>query len=95
MCMKGDDRLFRANYTAFFASASDSLMSPLLLLRQAFEGQLAWDSNPLYVLMHESIYCQGGVASDWAAHRVRADPEFNSAFDADKATKEGEDYGLF
>ena len=42
--------------------------------------------------MHESIYCQGGVASDWAAHRVRAEPEFDSAFDAVKATKEGEDY---
>ena len=39
---------------------------------QAFEGQMAWDSNPLYALLHESIYCQGGgTASNWAAHRVR------------------------
>ena len=33
---------------------------------------MAWDSNPLYALLHESIYCQGGgTASNWAAHRVR------------------------
>jgi len=52
---------------------------------------MAWDSNPLYVLMHESIYCQGGDGSSWAAHRVRAEPEFASAFDAVEATKSGAD----
>jgi hypothetical protein len=36
----------------------------------AFDQQMPWDSNPLYALMHESIYCQG-AASNWAAHRVR------------------------
>lgn len=31
---------------------------------------MAWDTNPLYALLHESIYCQG-AASSWAAHRIR------------------------
>lgn len=31
---------------------------------------MAWDTNPLYAIMHEAIYCQG-AASNWAAHRVR------------------------
>lgn len=35
---------------------------------------MAWDSNPLYALLHEAIYCQGGQASAWAAHRVRCVP---------------------
>ncbi|GAX76714.1 hypothetical protein CEUSTIGMA_g4160.t1 [Chlamydomonas eustigma] len=48
---------------------------------KAFEAQMAWDSNPLYVLLHESIYCQG-AASNWAAHRVRSEPEFSTVFDA-------------
>ena len=64
-------------------------MSDAVPLQQGFEGQLSWDSNPLYVLLHESIYCQGGVASDWSAHRVRAEPEFAATFDALKAVKEG------
>ena len=32
---------------------------------------MAWDTNPLYALLHEAIYCQGGQAAAWAAHRVR------------------------
>ena len=27
---------------------------------------LPWGSNPLYAILHESIYCQG-AASEWAA----------------------------
>jgi hypothetical protein len=42
---------------------------------------MSWDTNPLYVLLHESIYCQPGGASRWAAHRVRT-AEFASHFDA-------------
>lgn len=30
-----------------------------------------FDSNPLYAIMHEAIYCQGGNPSQWSAHRVR------------------------
>ncbi|GKA36918.1 alpha/beta hydrolase fold-1 [Tanacetum coccineum] len=53
----------------------------------AFESWLSFDSNPLYALMHESIYCQG-AASGWAAHKVRGEHE--SKFDATKAAKEGQ-----
>lgn len=31
---------------------------------------MAWDTNPLYAMLHEAIYCQG-AASRWAAHRIR------------------------
>lgn len=34
--------------------------------------------NPLYALLHESIYAQTGAATDWAAHRVRGEfPDFD------------------
>ncbi|MCO5595075.1 hypothetical protein L7F22_049112 [Adiantum nelumboides] len=51
-----------------------------------FENWLSFDTNPLYALMHESIYCQG-AASNWAAHRIR--DEFRDQFDAVKAAKSG------
>ncbi|KAI5055698.1 hypothetical protein GOP47_0029219 [Adiantum capillus-veneris] len=52
-----------------------------------FENWFSFDTNPLYALMHESIYCQG-AASNWAAHRIR--DEFRDQFDAVKAAKNGE-----
>lgn len=52
----------------------------------AFEKWSAFDTNPLYAILHESIYCQG-AASQWSAHRIRAEHE--SKFDAIKAAKEG------
>ncbi len=65
----------------------DGEMNPAFA--KGFEGQMAWDSNPLYVLMHESIYSQG-AASNWAAHRVREEPEFAEVFDAASAAASGE-----
>jgi hypothetical protein len=41
---------------------------------------MPWDTNPLYALLHESIYCQG-CASEWAAFRVR-NSDYAEAFDA-------------
>lgn len=52
----------------------------------AFEKWSAFDTNPLYAILHESIYCQG-APSLWSAHRVRAN--YDDKFDAVKATKEG------
>lgn len=52
-----------------------------------FENWLSFDTNPLYALMHESIYCQG-AASKWAAHRVR--DEFGDQFNAVKAAQGGQ-----
>lgn len=47
---------------------------------QAFDSWMPWDVNPLYALLHESIYCQGS-ASRWAAWRIR-NTEFLEQFDA-------------
>lgn len=46
-------------------------------------SQVSFAGQPLYALLHESIYCDGpGVASAWAAERVRAQlPEFDAAAD--------------
>ncbi|XP_059651331.1 uncharacterized protein LOC132298959 [Cornus florida] len=52
----------------------------------AFEKWLAFDTNPLYALLHESVYCQG-ASSRWSAHRIRS--EDDNKFDAIKAAKEG------
>ncbi|GAB2230909.1 hypothetical protein Droror1_Dr00015206 [Drosera rotundifolia] len=51
-----------------------------------FERWSDVDTNPLYALLHESIYCQG-ASSRWSAHRVRSEHEH--IFDAIKAAKEG------
>ena len=48
---------------------------------------MPWGNNPLYAVLHESIYCQG-ARSSWAAHRVRED-HFKDEFDAVKAAQEG------
>ena len=37
----------------------------------AVEQDTPFDSNPIYAILHEAIYCyKPGVASDWAAYRV-------------------------
>jgi pimeloyl-ACP methyl ester carboxylesterase len=41
-----------------------------------FENALAYDTNPIFSVLHEACYTQGS-ASRWAAHRLRpAHPEF-------------------
>jgi len=55
--------------------------------KKAFDAHHGFDTNPLYAIMHESIYCQpGGQASNWAAQR-RVEKE--ASFDAVAATKAG------
>ncbi len=45
-------------------------------LNEMFQQQ-SFHTNPIYAILHESIYCQG-FASDWSAHRVRQQhTEFN------------------
>ncbi|XP_021850495.1 uncharacterized protein [Spinacia oleracea] len=52
----------------------------------AFDNWGGFNTNPLYAILHEVIYCQG-APSQWAAQRIR---EANgSKFDAIKAAKEG------
>ncbi|RAL46269.1 hypothetical protein DM860_016702 [Cuscuta australis] len=52
----------------------------------AYERWLPFDTNPLYAILQESLYCQGS-ASEWSAHRIRAETE--NKFDAVEAAKEG------
>jgi pimeloyl-ACP methyl ester carboxylesterase len=37
-----------------------------------FENRFAFQTNPIFAILHEAIYCQG-AASNWAADRVRAE----------------------
>ncbi|KAK4266910.1 hypothetical protein QN277_023769 [Acacia crassicarpa] len=52
----------------------------------SFEKWLDFDTNPLYALLHEPIYCQG-APNMWSANRIRE--EYESKFDAIKAAREG------
>ncbi|XP_061360162.1 uncharacterized protein LOC133304183 isoform X2 [Gastrolobium bilobum] len=52
----------------------------------SFEKWLSFDTNPLYAILHESIYCQGSP-SRWSASRIRTEVE--DKFDAIKAAREG------
>ena len=36
----------------------------------AIEGRLPFDTHPLYAVLHETIYCCTGMASNWAAYRA-------------------------
>jgi hypothetical protein len=56
---------------------------------KAFESWMPWDVNPLYALLHESIYCQG-AASNWAADRVRGQKSYTQDFDAVATAEAGE-----
>ncbi|CAM0912923.1 unnamed protein product [Alopecurus aequalis] len=51
-----------------------------------FDMSLGFDQNPLYALMHESIYCEGS-SSKWSADKIFG--ECGSLFDPVKATEEG------
>ncbi len=71
---------------AFIESAGGSGLSDPFL--EQMQGIVSRRSNPLYALMHESIYGQGG-ATDWSAWRVlREFPEFGP--DADPLLLTGE-----
>lgn len=54
---------------------------------QSFEAWMPWDTNPLYALLHEAIYCQN-TASRWAAHCMR-NAEFSEQFDAAMSVANG------
>lgn len=64
---------------AFVTTPDGERLSDVFL--DAVWAQVSRSSNPLYALMHESIYCQG-AASAWSADRVLADfPQFLPAAD--------------
>ena len=46
-----------------------------------FENSLNFDTNPIFAILHEAIYCQGS-ASNWSAQRVLAEfPQFEISAD--------------
>lgn len=48
-------------------------------VKNVLQATSFWQTSPLYVLLHEAIYCQG-FASDWAADRVkRQSPQFDTS----------------
>lgn len=54
---------------------------------KSFDQWLTFDTNPVYALLHESIYTQG-PATRWAAQRVRDMPAFRDTFDPVLAVQE-------
>ncbi|CAA6661016.1 unnamed protein product [Spirodela intermedia] len=52
---------------------------------KSFESWISFDTNPLYALLHESIYCQG-ASSKWSAHKIRN--SLDNVFDAVRAARE-------
>lgn len=75
----GNTRIDALHYLledAFVPTVEGDRLSDAFLDQLA--GQVTRRSNPLYAVMHESIYVQG-EASNWAAARVLADhPDFHS-----------------
>ncbi|QYK03818.1 alpha/beta fold hydrolase [Shewanella zhangzhouensis] len=56
---------------------SGERINPLFVER--FGQMLDYNTNPLFAVLHEAIYCQQ-QASNWAAHRIRAEyPQFDAA----------------
>lgn len=62
--------------SAFTQSPKGETLSYAFL--HSVEGMAQFDTNPIYALLHEAIYCQGS-ASTWSAERVMKEyPEFSS-----------------
>jgi pimeloyl-ACP methyl ester carboxylesterase len=61
---------------AFVEGSNGPVLSYSFL--RGVENATAFDTNPIYAILHESIYAQG-QASDWCASRLRGGfPEFDS-----------------
>lgn len=74
---QGPEAIYYLLEQALIETASGTEVNPLFL--QHFSHMLDYNTNPLFALLHEAIYCQH-YASKWAAHRVRESyPEFNYA----------------
>ena len=61
---------------------------PDIFLLEVEAAQQQFETNPIYWLLHEAIYCDGsecspsrGQASDWAAQRVLAEEGVQARFD--------------
>ena len=76
---QGPESVYYLLEQALIETASGTQVNPLFLAH--FCQLLDFNTNPIFAMLHESIYCQQS-ASNWAAHRVREQyPEFNYAAD--------------
>ncbi|GMH37792.1 hypothetical protein BSKO_05665 [Bryopsis sp. KO-2023] len=80
----GFDRLHFLLETVWDSEEKDEISCRFL---KGYESWMAWETNPLYVLLHEPIYTQG-PGTNWAAHRVRTN-HLKSQFDAVECAQEG------
>ena len=72
---QGPESVYYLIEQALIETPSGTQVNPLFLAH--FCHLLDFNTNPIFALLHESIYCQNS-ASNWAAHRVRETyPEFN------------------
>ncbi|GIU08574.1 MULTISPECIES: alpha/beta fold hydrolase [unclassified Shewanella] len=77
---QGPESVYYLLEQALIETASGTQVNPLFLAH--FCQLLDFNTNPIFAMLHESIYCQQS-ASNWAAHRVRQQfSEFN--YQADK-----------
>lgn len=67
---RGFERVHYLLEDAFLHSASSREISYTFL--RSFENALWFETNPIYAILHESCYCEGG-ASNWSAERVRSE----------------------
>jgi pimeloyl-ACP methyl ester carboxylesterase len=77
-------RLMNLGYSLGFHGGIDSIHSTILSLKasldqfgflsraclSSLEAVMSFDTNIIYAVIHEAIYCDGAVASDWSAQRV-------------------------
>jgi len=76
----GFERIHYLLEEAFVDGASGRELSYTFL--RGVESAQHYDTNPIFAILHEAIYCQG-KASRWSAERVRGEfPEFAFAPDA-------------
>ncbi|MFD7894471.1 alpha/beta fold hydrolase [Streptomyces sp. NPDC059743] len=76
----GSHQLHYLLENAFVAAPGGPVLSDAF--QEGVAAALSYAGHPLYAVLHEVIYAQGGRPTDWAAERVRA--EF-TRFDAAKA----------
>jgi pimeloyl-ACP methyl ester carboxylesterase len=70
---------------AFLTAGGRQVLSDSFL--EAVLGTLSFAGHPLYAVLHEAIYAQGGRPTDWSAERVRAEfPAFGAAGALDRGT---------
>jgi pimeloyl-ACP methyl ester carboxylesterase len=66
----GSERVHYLLEEAFLRNTSDRQISYSFL--RGFENALSFETNPIYAILHESIYCEK-TASNWSANRVRSE----------------------